>query len=128
MISYKPLWHTLIEKDVKKMALVKLTGMSSGTLAKLNNDEPVALTVLERICLALDCPIEAVVEIKGRGELGTPIPSIGDIVKTDGDKLTDKTGKEWDVGLLKVNHTLGGGYELCKVKERRARKKKGPGD
>lgn len=63
MISYKPLWHTLIEKDIKKMGLVKLIGMSSGTLSKLNNNEPVALTVLERICLALDCRIEQVVEI-----------------------------------------------------------------
>ena len=64
MISYKPLRHTLIEKNVKKMELVKLTRMSSGTLAKLNNDKHVALDVIERICLALDCPIEAVIEIK----------------------------------------------------------------
>ncbi len=63
-ISYNPLWHTLIEKGVKKMELVKRTGMSSGTLAKLNHDEPVALTIIAKICCALDCPIEAVVEIK----------------------------------------------------------------
>lgn len=64
MISYKPLWHTLIEKDIKKMEMVKLVGMSSSTLAKLNNDKNVALEVIERICLALDCRIEDVVEIK----------------------------------------------------------------
>jgi DNA-binding Xre family transcriptional regulator len=64
MISYKPLWHTLIEKGVKKMELVKLTGMSSGTLAKLNNEKNVALDVIERICLALDCSVQDVVEIK----------------------------------------------------------------
>ena len=63
MISYKPLWHTLIEKGIKKMELLKLTGISSGTLAKMNNDKNVALDVIARICLALDCPIEAVVEI-----------------------------------------------------------------
>jgi len=126
MISYKPLWHTLIEKDVKKMALVKLTGMSSGTLSKLNNDEPVALTILEKICLALDCPIESVIEIKGRGSIGTPIPSMEDLAKTDGDKLKDAAGREWDAGLVKINDALGGGYELCHVEEKRARKKKGP--
>lgn len=126
MISYKPLWHTLIEKDVKKMALVKLTGMSSGTLSKLNNDEPVALTILEKICLALNCPIESVVEIKGRGSIGTPIPSMEDIAKADGDRMTDKTGEELDAGLVKINDALGGGYELCHVEEKRARKKKGP--
>jgi DNA-binding Xre family transcriptional regulator len=41
--------------------------MSSGTLAKLNNDKYVALDVIERICLALDCPIQDVVEIKKVG-------------------------------------------------------------
>jgi DNA-binding Xre family transcriptional regulator len=63
MISYKPLQHTLIDKGVKKMELVKLVGMSNSTLSKLNNNEYVALEVLERICLALDCPIAEVVEI-----------------------------------------------------------------
>jgi len=64
MVSYKPLWHTLIEKGIKKMELVKLVGMSSSTLAKLNNDNYVALEVIDRICQALDCRIEDVVEIK----------------------------------------------------------------
>lgn len=64
MISFKPLQHTLIEKGVKKMELVKMVKMSNSTLSKLNNDEYVALEVLERICLALDCPIESVVKIE----------------------------------------------------------------
>ena len=64
MVSYKPLWHTLIEKGIKKMELVKLVGMSSSTLAKLNNDNYVALEVIDRICQALDCRIEDVVAIK----------------------------------------------------------------
>lgn len=126
MISYRPLWHTLIDRGVKKMELVKLIGMSNATLSKLNNDNYVALEVLERICLALDCPIEAVVEIKGRGEIGIPIPSAEDVTETDSGKLADKTGKEWDAGLVKVNEGLGGGYELCHVQEKRSRKKKDP--
>lgn len=64
MVSYKPLWHTLIEKGVKKMELVKMVGMSSGTLAKLNKDQHVALEVIERICVALDCRVEDVVLIE----------------------------------------------------------------
>ena len=64
MISYKPLQHTLIDKGVRKMEFVRMVKMSNSTLSKLNNDEYVALEVLERICLALDCPIEAVVVIK----------------------------------------------------------------
>lgn len=64
MISYKPLQHTLIDKGVKKMELVRMVGMSNSTLNKLNKDQYVALEVIERICLALDCTIADVVEIK----------------------------------------------------------------
>ena len=64
MISYKPLQHTLIEKGVKKMELVKMVGMSNSTLNKLNKNQYVALEVIERICLALDCSIADVEEIK----------------------------------------------------------------
>ena len=63
MITYKPLWHTLIEKGVKKMELAEMIGISSGTLAKLSRDQYVALEVIERICNALECPVEAVIEI-----------------------------------------------------------------
>ena len=48
---------------VAKMQLVEMAGISTGTLSKLNKDQHVALDVLERICLALDCRIEDVVEI-----------------------------------------------------------------
>lgn len=64
MISYKPLQHTLIDKGVKKMELVRMVGMSNSTLSKLNRDQYVALEVIERICLALDCTIADVVKIE----------------------------------------------------------------
>lgn len=63
MVSYKPLWHTLIDRDMKKMELVEKVGMSRATLSKLNNNQYVALEVLDRICEVLDCRIEDIVEI-----------------------------------------------------------------
>ncbi|WP_298029635.1 helix-turn-helix transcriptional regulator [uncultured Dysosmobacter sp.] len=64
MVSYKPLWHTLLTLDLKKMDLVKRGTVSTATLAKLGRNEYVALEVLDRICTDLGCPIEAVIEIK----------------------------------------------------------------
>lgn len=64
MVSYKPLWHTLIDRGMKKMELVEQVGMSRATLSKLNNDNYVALEVLDRICEVLDCSIEEVVRIE----------------------------------------------------------------
>ena len=41
-----------------------MVGMSNSTLNKLNKNQYVALEVIERICLSLDCSIADVVEIK----------------------------------------------------------------
>lgn len=64
MVSYKPLWYTLLSMDLKKMDLVKRGAVSRATLAKLGKNEYVALEIIDRICTDLGCPIEAVVEIK----------------------------------------------------------------
>ena len=64
MVSYKPLWHTLLSHDLKKSDLVKRGTGSSATMAKMGKNEYVALEVLDRICTDLGCSIEAVVEIK----------------------------------------------------------------
>lgn len=61
-ISYKPLWRLMVEKDMKKLELRDLIGMSNNTLARLGKNEPVSMEILERICVALDCRIEDIVE------------------------------------------------------------------
>ncbi len=60
MISYKPLWKTLIDRDMKKMDLVADDILSRGTLAKMGKNEKVSLDVIERICRKLHCKIEEV--------------------------------------------------------------------
>lgn len=54
-ISYNGLWKLLIDNKMKKMDLVDKVGLSSSTLAKMSKDEAVSLSVLEKICDALDC-------------------------------------------------------------------------
>lgn len=63
-ISYKPLWRLLLERDMKKLELRDLVGMSNSTLAKLGKNEPVSMEVLEKICIKLDCRVEDIVEFK----------------------------------------------------------------
>lgn len=64
MISYNPLWVTLINKNMKKTDLISLLGLSSATVSKMSKGEYVSLNVIEKICLTLDCNIEDIVEIK----------------------------------------------------------------
>ena len=61
MITYKPLWKTLIEKDMKKMDLVEDGTVSRGTLAKMGKNQKVSLDVVERICKRLQCKVEEVI-------------------------------------------------------------------
>ena len=61
-ISYAPLWETLAKRKMKKVELT--TMISSASLKKLQNHEPVSLNVLMKISEALDVPIEKIVEFR----------------------------------------------------------------
>lgn len=61
-LSYNRLWKLLIDKGIKKMELRDMIGISNSTLAKLGKNEPVALTVIEKMCEILNCQIGDVVE------------------------------------------------------------------
>lgn len=64
MISYKPLFRLLLEKDMTKTQLRTAVGFSSTTLAKLSKGEYISLETIENICKYLNCKIEDVIEIK----------------------------------------------------------------
>lgn len=61
-ISYKKLWHLLLDKKMTKLDLRKLTGISTTTVQKLTKDESVGVDILLRICEKLDVKIEDVLE------------------------------------------------------------------
>lgn len=63
MLSYTPLWITLAKRNMKKTELINLIGISSSTLAKLSKNEEVSLSVIIKICNALDCNVEEVLEV-----------------------------------------------------------------
>ena len=62
MISYKPLWHLLIEKSITKAELRKATGISPNTMTKLTKNEEVSMGVINKICAALDVSYGDIVE------------------------------------------------------------------
>ncbi len=63
-IDYKPLWKLLIDKNMIKEDLRKAAGLTSTAIAKLGKNEPVHLTIVLKICIALDCDITDILEIK----------------------------------------------------------------
>lgn len=62
-VSYKKLWKLLIDKDLKKKDLIRLAGISGYTLNRLTRSENVNTDTLVKICKALDCKIEDIMDI-----------------------------------------------------------------
>ena len=63
-ISYNRLWKLLIDKHMMKKDLQKITSLSSNVITKMGKGESVTLETLAKICIALQCGISDIVEIK----------------------------------------------------------------
>lgn len=61
-LSYNKLWKLLIDKGINRNDLHELTGIGQSTIVKLSKGENVNTEVLARICKALNCNIDDIVE------------------------------------------------------------------
>lgn len=61
-VSYKKLWKILIDRDMKKKELESSAHVSHYTMNKLTHGENVTVDVLGRICKALDCSVDEIME------------------------------------------------------------------
>ena len=61
-ISYNKLWKMLIDNNMNKSDLKEQAGISSASLAKLGKGDNITTDVLLRICEAMDCRIEDILE------------------------------------------------------------------
>lgn len=62
-VSYKKLFKLLIDKDLKKKDLRERAGIGNSTMSKLANNENVTMEVMAKICAALECSLDDIVEI-----------------------------------------------------------------
>lgn len=60
--SYKKLFKKLIDLDMTNNELMEKAKVSKSTFYKMKNGQNVTTDVLLRICNALDCDIEEIVE------------------------------------------------------------------
>ena len=62
-ISYNKLWKLLIDKGMKKGELQKRAQISASSIAKLGKNENVNTDILIKICTALDCELNDIMEL-----------------------------------------------------------------
>ena len=61
-ISYKKLWHILLDRDMKKKDLQEAAGLTNYVMNKLSRDENVTTETLGKICKALNCSTDEIID------------------------------------------------------------------
>lgn len=61
-VSYNKLWKLLIDLKIRKMELQKAAAVSANVIARLGKDEFVSLESIGKICLALNCGVDDILE------------------------------------------------------------------
>lgn len=62
-VSYKKLWKLLIDRDMKKKDLCAQAGISSASITKMGKGGHVTTEVLVKICTAMNCTMDDIMEI-----------------------------------------------------------------
>ena len=61
-VSYKKLFRLMIDKSVTNAELMEKAGFSANIITRLKRDHYVALASIEKICYALDCGVDDILE------------------------------------------------------------------
>ena len=60
--SYERLWILLIKKKMKKIDLLRVSKINANALSRMGKDLPVTMDNLGKICKALNCELEDIVQ------------------------------------------------------------------
>lgn len=61
-VSYKKLWHLLLDRNMKKKELAEKAEITEYTMKKLNRNESVGTDTIGRICGVLGCTADDIME------------------------------------------------------------------
>lgn len=62
-VSYKKLWHLLIDRNMKKKDLQISANLTQYTMRKLSKDEAITTDTIAKICRCLDCKVDDIMEV-----------------------------------------------------------------
>ena len=67
-VSYNRLWKMLIDKNMKRIEMQYLTGISGNILARMGKNQYVSMETIEKICKKLDCTVDEMMEFTDDGQ------------------------------------------------------------
>lgn len=64
-ICYDKLFHLMIDKKITNAQLKDISGVSANIITRIKRDEYVSIESIEKICRALDCGVDDILEFIG---------------------------------------------------------------
>lgn len=61
-IRYDKLFHLMIDRKITNAQLKDLAGVSANIITRLKRDEYVSIESIEKICMALNCGVDDILE------------------------------------------------------------------
>ena len=61
-VTYKKLFHLLIDRGIATAELTEQAGFSANILTRFRRDQYVSLESIEKLCFALDCGVDDILE------------------------------------------------------------------
>lgn len=61
-VTYKKLFHLMIDKGISNSDLMEQTGCSANIITRLKRNNYLALDTIERICKTLHCGVDDILE------------------------------------------------------------------
>lgn len=61
MITYKPFFYLLLEKNITEYHLIYKEGMSANTIHRMKHDLPITTKTIDTLCFILDCEVEDII-------------------------------------------------------------------
>lgn len=69
-VSYKKLFHLMIDKDISNAELMERAGFSANIITRLKRDNYLSLDTIEKICNTLHCGVDDILEFYDENKEG----------------------------------------------------------
>lgn len=66
-VQYNRLFKLLIDRKMTNTQLAECAGFSANIITRLKKDKYISMESVEKICIALDCGVDDILEFTGQG-------------------------------------------------------------
>jgi conserved domain protein len=63
-VSYKKLFHLLIERGIQPSEIAEMSGFSANIMTRIKRNQYISLESVEKLCHTLNCTVDEIIEFR----------------------------------------------------------------